>query len=207
MLARAVEPTAVQAVAMAGNNSLTGLRDQRTPLRADLELSARRYRQMMHLPSINEIRKNRQQAALRARRLLAFMRTKAVGATVDLGGIARLIDDLEVPISDRLSVRILLPSPARAPITSPGLTPDRSAFEFLVSVRLVEVYEKHFGCKAGYRKQFIEFVEQFLVDFNIKKRNGENYSRDSIVKAIADKRGGKIRRKTNRSQLGKIEQK
>jgi hypothetical protein len=45
------------------------------------------------------------------------------------------------------------------------------------------------------------------VDFNIKKRNGENYSRDSIVKAIADKRGGKIRRKTNRSQLGKIEQK
>jgi hypothetical protein len=57
-------------MAMAGNNSLL-VRDQRTPLRADLQLSAQLYRQMMHLPPINEIRKNRQQAAFRVRLRLA----------------------------------------------------------------------------------------------------------------------------------------
>jgi hypothetical protein len=186
----------VVAVAMAGKH-------RRTPLRVDLELSAQLYRQMMEFPSIKQLRKNRQQAAIRARRLLAFILTKEVGPTVDVGGIDRLIADLEEPIADGppfLSIRTL--STARlalAPINRP-----HSAFEYLVSVRLVEVYERHFGCEAGYRKQFIEFVEQFLVDFNIKKRNDENYSRDTIVKAIADKRAGKIRRKTNRSQLGKI---
>ena len=78
----------------------------------------------------------------------------------------------------------------------------RSAFEWLVGVKLPRIFEKFFRKSAGFSRgtapkaggPYIRFAEQALIELGITK-SGKPYKAEAIAKARADARKGRSRRK------------
>ena len=70
-------------------------------------------------------------------------------------------------------------------------------FDWMIGVYLADVYEFIFRGAATITENgpFIRFAEAALRELVIKKSNGENYKRTSILKSLTTVRGGKLRRK------------
>jgi hypothetical protein len=80
-----------------------------------------------------------------------------------------------------------------------------SAFEWLVGVRLPNIFKKHFKVEAGYTRNpyadpgtvegaYIRFATESLKVLSVTK-NGKPYSAESIARAMSRAKGGKSRKK------------
>jgi hypothetical protein len=83
-----------------------------------------------------------------------------------------------------------------------------SAFEWLTGVELPRIFEQLLPAmkakverdadRAAHRPPqgpYIRFARQFLIEFDIRKRNGLPYSDEAIAKALTNARSGRRRRK------------
>jgi hypothetical protein len=84
---------------------------------------------------------------------------------------------------------------------------ERSPFEWLAGEKLPKIFEKHFAQEAGYTKDahqdgaaakadspYIRFAIAVLEGLGVKLRDGRPYAQDTIAKALADARSGRLRR-------------
>lgn len=71
-------------------------------------------------------------------------------------------------------------------------------FDWMIGVYLADVYKFVFGAAATISENgsFIRFAEAVLQELKIKKSNGTDYKRASILKSLRTVRAGTLRRKT-----------
>jgi hypothetical protein len=85
---------------------------------------------------------------------------------------------------------------------------ERSLIEWLTGIELPRIFEQHFHMKArvercpdrnaAYRPpagSYMRFARQFLIEFGIRKSDGQPYTDETIAKALTDVRSRRNRRK------------